>query len=495
MSGAPAPAVVSTGSPGAARLAGAAVLAVCWGAFSFGAAYPWGYWPLAALCVGIGAAGLRLRDEDATGVSRPLLFALGAIAVAIGVQLVPLPLTLIERISPAVPAVLARTDFAYGAGLTSSHPLSINPSATALALGLYLSFTLLLIGLTRVYAVDHVRRTVEALTLVAVALALVGIVQKPLYAGRVLGMWEPQSGGNPFGPFVNRNHFAGWMLMVLPLTLALLCASLEQGMRGLRPGLRYKVLWLSSPEANRLILLGAAAMLMVLSLVLTMSRSGMSALAMSLIMTGWVVSRGLKGRSRRAALMAYLVLLIVTTIGWVGADAIVARFSEASWSEFNNRRGAWADALSVSSAFRLAGVGLNGYSTAARFYQSHSLESFFGEAHNDYLQLMAEGGVLLTAPAAICAVLLLRDIRRRGKQDPPSTTWWLRRGALMGLLAIGLQETVEFSLQMPGNAVIFAVLCAIALHKPHDQRPPAARSHSPRPRLRVVASNAFAGSR
>ena len=495
MSGAPLPAVVSTGSAGATRLAGTAVVTVCWGAFSFGAAYPWAYWPLAALCVVVGIAGLRLRDGEVSGVSRALLFALAAVALAVGLQLVPLPLALIDRISPAMPSVLARTDFAYGAGLKSSHPLSIDPSATAVALGLYMSFALLLIGLTRVFAIDHVRRTVEALTLVGVALALVGIVQKPLYAGRVLGVWEPQSGGgSPFGPFVNKNHFAGWMLMVLPLTLALLCAGLEQGMRGLRPGLRYKVLWLSSPEANRLILLGAAAMLMVLSLVLTMSRSGMSALAMALIMTGWVVARGLKGRSRRAALLAYLGVVIVTTIAWVGADAIVARFSEANWSEFNSRRGAWADALSVSSAFRLTGVGINGYSTAARFYQSHNLESFFGEAHNDYLQLLAEGGLLVAIPAVICAVLLLRDIRRRGKEDPPSTTWWLRRGALMGLLAIGLQETVEFSLQMPGNAVTFAVLCAIALHKPREQRP-AARPHLPRPILRVVASNAFAGSR
>ena len=495
MSGASARALVSAASPAAARIAAAAVLAVCWGAFSFGAAYPWAYWPLAALCVAVGISGLRLCEDGVTGVSRPLLFALGSVALAIGAQVIPLPMPLVERVSPAVPSILARTDFAYGAGLMSSHPLSIDPSATAVALALYVSFALLLVGLTRVFAVDHVRRTVEALTLVAVAVALAGIVQKPLYAGRVLGIWEPQSGGNPFGPFVNKNHFAGWMLMVLPLTLALLCAGLEQGMRGLRAGWRYKVLWLSSPEANRLVLLGAAAMLMVLSLVLTMSRSGMSALATSLLMTGWVVARGLKGRWRRAALMAYLVLLIVTTIAWVGADAIIARFSEASWSEFNNRRGAWSDALSVSADFRLSGVGVNGYATAARFYQSHNVESFFGEAHNDYLQLMAEGGVLVGVPAAICAVLLLRDVRRRGKEDSSSTTWWLRRGALMGLLAIGLQETVEFSLQMPGNAVIFAVLCAIALHKPREQRPQPAPLHPARPRLRVVASNALARSR
>ena len=77
-----------------------------------------------------------------------------------------------------------------------------------------------------------------------------------------------------------------------------------------------------------------------------------------------------------------------------------------------------------------------------------------------------------------------------------TTGWWLRRGAVTGLIAIALQETVEFSLQMPGNAVLFALLCAVALHRPQQHRPEVVPGPTPsRPRLRVVASNAFAGSR
>ena len=61
-------------------------------------------------------------------------------------------------------------------------------------------------------------------------------------------------------------------------------------------------------------------------------------------------------------------------------------------------------------------------------------------------------------------------------------TWWLRAGAVTSLLAIACQESVEFSLQMPGNAALFAIVCAIALHRP----PPAGRGADdvpPRPRL------------
>ena len=476
--------------------------AVCWGVLAFGAAYPWGYWPLAAVCAAAGAMGLR-ACRAIRGVSRRLTVAVAAVAVAIGMQLVPLPVGWLETISPSTLTVLANTDFSYGAGLTRFHPVSIDPAATATALALYLSFALLLFGLARVLAADSVRGLVEAITVAAVVLALIGIVQKPMYAGKVLGVWEPQNAGSPFGPFINRNHFAGWMLMALPLTLSLVCAGLQQGMRGLRPGLRYRILWLSSPEANRLILLAAAAGVMALSLVMTMSRSGISALAVSLMLTGWIVSRGLKGRSRRTAVAVYLAVLAATAFAWAGADAIVARFSDAGWDEFAHRRGAWADAWAVSSAFRLAGTGLNTYETAARFYQSHDLNHFYGESHNDYLEILAEGGLLVSTPVAVCLLLLAREVRQRMREDPLSTVWWVRRGAVTGLFAIALQETVEFSLQMPGNAVLFAVLCAIALHDPRAARtvtPSAGGPEKPekpekRPQLRVVRSNAFAESR
>jgi O-antigen ligase len=367
------------------------------------------------------------------------------------------------------------------------------------ALGLYVSFAVFLLGLTRIFAVDHLRRTAEALTIAGVLVALAGIVQKPLSAGRVLGLWQPEAGASPFGPFVNRNHFAGWMLMELPLTMSLLCGGLQQGMRCLKPGLRYRILWLSSREANRLILIAAAAVLMAMSLIFTMSRSGISALAFSFVLTAWFVSRAFAGRSRRAAMIVTLGVVAAATVAWVGADAIVERFSQTSWSEFDNRRGAWTDAVGVWSAFRLTGTGLNTYPVAARFYQRHDLDKFFGEAHNDYLQLLAEGGLLVAVPAALCLFFVVREVYRRGCTDPPSTTsWWLRRGAVTGLVAIALQESVEFSLQVPGNAVLFALLCAVALHRPqlHPPEPVPGPGLAPaRPRLRVVASNAFAGSR
>src|SRR5262249_39372387 len=102
-----------------------------------------------------------------------------------------------------------------------------------------------------------------------------------------------------------------------------------------------------------------------------------------------------------------------------------------------------------------------------RAYQTATSDTLVWEAHNDYLQLAAEGGLLVGVPIALTLVLFVDGIRRRFSSDEDDrTTSWIRFGAATGLAAIGLQSLVEFSLQMPGNAVAFVVLAAIALHRP-----------------------------
>jgi O-antigen ligase len=210
---------------------------------------------------------------------------------------------------------------------------------------------------------------------------------------------------------------------------------------------------------------------MALALVMTMSRSGMAALAAGLAASAAVVWRGHRraGQSRVWLLAAVFVLLAVA---WIGVDAIVTRFADTSWAEFNVRRGAWADARDIAARFPLTGTGLNTYGTATLLYQQHDLAQHYAQAHNDYLQLWAEGGLLLVLPAIVLIVAGVRVIRRRFVDDVRySTAWWARVGAVTGVVSMALQELVEFSLQMPGNAALFVALCALAMHEP----PPRAR--------------------
>jgi O-antigen ligase len=148
-------------------------------------------------------------------------------------------------------------------------------------------------------------------------------------------------------------------------------------------------------------------------------------------------------------------------------------------STIGGRTSIWRDTLTIIRDFRWTGTGLDTFGRATILYQSGERNLHFQEAHNDYLQLAAEGGVLVGIPILVTLGLFIRDVRRRFREAPKEgMTYWLRVGAVIGLLSIAAQAVVEFSLQMPGNAALFAVLAAIALHQSPNLRE---RVKSPRP--------------
>ena len=465
------------------------VLLLCvlsWGAFAFGAVYAWAYVPLQWACAVLGALGLVAPGVKArSGINWPLAGALALFLLAVAVQLLPMTPATLGRISPATDALLRKHEVAYALAAHAPeveyrHPLSINPAATWLGLGFAAAFGVLLLGTARAVGRRGLDVLGAGLAAVGLLLALTGIVESGLgvrdrqATGLIYGFWKPIYGTNPFGPFVNRNHFAGWMLMGLPVVLGYFVALVARGMRGVKPTLRHRVLWFSSPEASRVVLVGLAAAVMAVSLVLTFSRSGILGFILALALSAGFVVRGAgtraaaRGRAsgtRRAIAVGYLVLLGALAIGWAGIDAVADRFAAAEGTRLNGRLPIWEDTLPILRDFTLTGTGLNTYGTAMLHYQVWEPATRTLEAHNDYLQLAAEGGLLLGVPALAFALALgWQTARRFRERHEDDLAYWLRVGAVTGMVAVGLQETVEFSLQMPGNAALFAVLAGVAVH-------------------------------
>jgi putative inorganic carbon (HCO3(-)) transporter len=453
------------------------IAGIAWGAFAFGAVYPWAYWPLTMTAAAVAVAGLAVpaaitwRSLDLTG----LTIALAVFLLAATAQLVPLPTHIVHTMSPAAPAVVAQLDLTAQLGLETSRPLSIDPAGTLRGLVVLASLSALIVGASRLLSIAGAHGTARAIAILGVLLALTGIIQQPLFTGKIYGFWLPQQGGNPFGPFVNRNHFAGWMLMALPVTIGLLCGDISRGLRGVRPEWRDRIVWLSSAEASRLMLVTGAVAIMTLSLILAMSRSGMAAgaLAITGVVLAMLASRRHgqhDGRAKRVAAVAIVSALLVLAIGWVGVGTIVSRFANGNPRDLDGRVHVWQDTIDIARQYPVAGTGLNTYGVSMLFYQRVNPSLTYTQAHNDYLQLASEGGLLLSIPAALCVVVFVRAVRRRFAQETSASTYWIRVGAVIGLVAIALQEIVEFSLQMPGNAFLFAVLCAIALHRTPARR-------------------------
>jgi hypothetical protein len=443
------------------------VATLAWGALAFGAVYAWAYWPLA-----ISSASLGLWASVTTRAwrdprARTLLIALGATALAIGVQLIALPYSVLAWLSPGVDTFLRQ--FAVGYHPAALHPLSIAPGSTAGALALFVAFALLLVGAMRAMRFVRLEWLVSQLMGLGIALALVGVIQQAFLdekAPLVYGFWEPQFGAAPYGPFINKNHFAGWMVMVLPVLAGYAYALFQRTPRPSQPGLSGWVRWATTVEASRFVLVSTVGLAMSLSVVLTGSRSGLASLLVALTFLAYAVWRSTHpGHGRRAAL-GFLGALVLGALAWGGADTLLERFARAP-AELEGRFAAWRDTREIIGDFPWFGTGLGTYGRAMLVYQTGDRSSMYVQAHNDYLQVIAEGGLLVSVPVAIVVGLVVAGIRRRlssGQDD--RVTVWVRLGAVAGLLGIAAQSLVEFSLQMPGNAVLFVVLMAIALHRP-----------------------------
>jgi O-Antigen ligase len=457
------------------------VAVVAWGALAFGGVYPWAYTPLAIGCAIVGIAALAVGARGGPRIGA-LAAALAAIGIAAALQLAPLSPRIFALVSPGGDAFLRAYDFSYqlgAAGSTPAHSISIAPNKTALGLALYAGLAIFLLGTTRLLSRRGAGIVVSALVWFALVLSVIGIGQAALLTDKegivrqIYGFWQPRFGGTPFGPFVNRNHFAGWTIMLLPLAIASACAAWEEGSRAGAADIRDRVSWLSSRAAAGAVLMPFAAVVMGVALLMTQSRSGMAAFAAATLMFAWVlVSRQ---RTVRARMIVSLIVVVLFggAVAWAGLDRIARRVAAAPEDAKSptGRLQVWSDGLRIARDFPLTGSGLNTFGTAMAVYQTGDRHLQYQEAHNDYLQIAAEGGLLLGVPVCVALWIVVREVRRRFREAPrEGTTYWLRVGAVIGLLAIGLQSLVEFSLQMPGNAALFAVVAAVALHRSPNLR-------------------------
>jgi O-antigen ligase len=444
------------------------IAVLAWGALSFGGVYPWAYWPLAVACAGLGVYGIVTTQAWHNHRLRNLAIAFATIAVAIALQWIELPHPMVAWLSPNLDSFFQQYALAYRPRPLQS--LSIEPESTLVALGLLVAFGTCLVGLTgsiRYISFDWLMTRVMSL---GALMSIVGVVQKALIDPvhpLVYGFWAPREGGNPFGPFINRNHFAGWMVMALPLVAGYSCAVLARTWHPVQ-GWGARVRWLTTVEASQFVITAFCALLMGMALALTGSRSGLASFAIAMMTFGYLAARHFKDPRARLLVVVYLVVILGGAVAWAGTDMALDRFTTAR-SDSPGRLLAWRDAVQIVRDFPAFGTGLGTFGKAMLVYQTADRPVMYDEAHNDYLQLLAEGGALVAVPSLVALGLVVVSIRRRltAGQDEP-LAFWVRTGAIAGLVGIAAQSTIEFSLQLPGNTALFVTLLAIAMHRPRS---------------------------
>jgi O-antigen ligase len=374
--------------------------------------------------------------------------------------------------------MLLEQDLLY-AGQRLGHPLSIDPAATAAAAGFMAVFLLFSLGLAAELSRPTPRpagattgaRPQTALfvlcrniALVAAGVAVMALFQAATFNGRIYGFWMPEGGStNVFGPFVNRNHFAGWM--ALATCLAGGCLGAYASRTRWRGGAEWRrvLLWLESTEGTRVALVTTAIAVMGIAVVWSLSRSGIVAYAAGM---GLLVVAGGRIQSGRRRIAALLTLVVAGSVLWRDTGVLAHWFGRSETLAW--RIALWKDSLAPLSDFAFLGSGLNTYEKVMLGYPLQHPWINPVHAHNEYLQMAIEGGLLAAGPFVLMLLAIAREMLARVRDEQSPERYWIRLGAIAGLMAAVVQAGADFSMRLPGVAMLASVLVAIAMHRaPH----------------------------
>jgi O-antigen ligase len=373
-------------------------------------------------------------------------------------QLVPLPPLVRLGLSPLVGAVdrALWVDAPQNPLAGPAMPLSIDVGATRIALALAITFVAMFWSGRAVFARGGIRLVTRGIAWIGLLLAGLAIVQHAT-APRLLYWHWPTVFGAPFGPYLNRNDFSTWLIMAIPLVVGYMLTRIRSRHRG---ATGFNVEALTDGTA---VGLAVAACLLSAALLTAVSRSALTGAAAALACFVWL-SRNRAGRRGRAMLLAGVAVALCVAVAYANVGALADRVGETLESGMGGRRVIWRETWQMVRDFWLTGIGAGAYPRGMLVYQHEARGHFyFNHAHNEYLQFAAEGGLLLCVPVALALIAGAYQIGRRLRRDDTPIVW-LRIGAASGMLAVAVQSVWDTGLRMPANAVLFALIAAVAVH-------------------------------
>ncbi len=408
---------------------------------------------------------LRLRAPEKSlqsAVRRPhsalpiVLLALFLLLILF--QLVPLPPGILKILSPKTFAIRSALNLEPS---TSSFPLSFFPLLTQIEFFKWLTLAGLFLFLLGWRPLEQGDGTSKQL-LVAVMTA--GVLES-LY-----GMFEFFSGHRhilhvaaenlvsaAMGTFINRNYFAGYLLMGIPLSMGFLF-SREASRAGRFMGWRD---WISSLDGKTL-LIGFGVVVMILGLLFSASRMGILSLLLSFSLISLFFRSPWKRRSFSRGSILILGLAVLWA-AWIGLDAVINRFFTAS-EGLEGRWVFWVNTFQIFKDFPIFGSGLGTYLQVFPMYRSFYTQGLVSHAENDFLQLASEVGVvgfgLLSVVFFYLFIKALSGIRSLSDHEPRR---YIAIGGVVGILALMFHSLVERNIQVPSNAFLYTFIFALVL--------------------------------
>lgn len=304
----------------------------------------------------------------------------------------------------------------------------------------------------------HLKILIYILLVLAAAEAIYGLIQALVPSLGVLWIDYIEAYlGDARGTYINRNHFAGFIEMILPLSLGYTLA-----LGNWKEKLSLKAL-MSTDRPNFQFFLTIGLAVMVLALLFSKSRAGITGWGLGFLTFVILVHSGSNGIPRSFWVITSIIIGMVAFFSFrIGVDPILERFLKISKEA--SRLNFWRDSLVIVKDHPF-GIGLATFKQVFPVYNVSTIsEKTLYYAHNDYLQLLVEAGwigfLALVSGFYIFLVRSFRKVRRMRLQADPFR-FFLTIGALSGLVSIAFHSFFDFNLHMPANCVYFVILIGI----------------------------------
>jgi O-antigen ligase len=274
--------------------------------------------------------------------------------------------------------------------------------------------------------------------------ALFGMVQQLTWNGKIYWVVANRNGGWVYGPYVNHAHYAGLMEMLVPMPLVFAMASC----------------WRKPVR----VLFGFAALLMASTVFLSRSLGGILAFTVQMVILAILV--GLRTRSRQQLLLlpllGILLIALLVTLSPGGIARTIARLHDPIGQEgAGGRLLIVRDSLKMVAARPVLGWGFGTFPVVYPAYRSFYTNFFVNEAHNDYVQIAVETGLLGFAIACGFIALFFRSALSRIESWRKDIRGALTLATIVGVTGILVHSLCDFNLQIPANAALFFTLTAL----------------------------------
>ena len=442
------------------------IVAVCVAVLAFGGTAPSFFAVTQVIIFGLGVVFLLSRrfSRD-TSFHVPVATPLLLVALVL-LQLCPLPVSLAPMFGRARDELPSGSYFTISMERyqTVSHLLLLVTYLTAFFLTLFLCRDR-----------NAKKRLVFALVSLGAFEALYGLIQYLTGWQQIFAYVKKYYLEEATGTYINRNHFAGFLEMILPfvIVLALRWTYLLSKNTSGRAGTFRKLV--SRTELVSVVFWLFLAIVILAALILSRSRMGIISALVSLIAILALAGTSTVGPRARAAVAAVFFLGVLGLVVWIGSDPVMSRF-ETLGQEYNlsgqSRVSIWHDTLGLIRQHPFLGTGLGSFFVAYTSVQTAFLNLLVEHAHCDYLEVATELGL----PGAILVFgsifwVLAQSARRYGKLEE-------RFDKAVSLACIGsigailVHSLADFNLYIPANALVFTMILAMAWSSAHPESPP-----------------------